>query len=61
MAVIGGENDVFFTPEVNLATAKAYGVTATIVPGVGHAAMLDSNWSEVADRLIEFLEFVEEA
>ena len=61
VAVIGGENDVFFAPEVNLATAKAYGVTATIVPGVGHAAMLDSNWSEVADRLIEFLEFVEVA
>ena len=60
VAVIGGEEDLFFAPQVNHATADAYGVDATIVPGVGHAAMLDSNWVAVADRLIDFLESLEE-
>ncbi|CAM2799160.1 alpha/beta hydrolase [Actinomyces slackii] len=60
VAVIGGEEDLFFAPQVNHATADVYGVDATIVSGVGHAAMLDSNWVAVADRLIDFLESLEE-
>ncbi len=59
VAVIGGEKDLFFSPAVNLATAEAYGARASIVPGVGHAAMLDQNWTEVADCLVSFLASVE--
>ncbi|WP_293331740.1 hypothetical protein [Mycobacterium sp.] len=33
------------------ATARAYGVEAKIVPGMGHDMMLEPDWSAVAERI----------
>jgi pimeloyl-ACP methyl ester carboxylesterase len=48
VSVVGGSEDALMTPQVVESTAAAYGVSATIVQGVGHALMQDVH----ADRAI---------
>jgi hypothetical protein len=38
------------------ATARAYGVSAEIFPGMAHAMMLEPDWRKVADRMLDWLE-----
>ena len=53
--VLGGEKDAFFPPDVVASTARVYGVTAEIFPGMAHAMMLERDWQSVADRIIGWL------
>ncbi len=53
--VMGGETDAFFSRAMIEATARVYGVTAELVPGMAHAMMLEQNWQQVADRIIAWL------
>ncbi|EEP74855.1 hypothetical protein MCAG_05182 [Micromonospora sp. ATCC 39149] len=55
IAVIAGAEDWFFPPVVAERTARAYGVEPILVPGTGHAAMLDTGWEEVAEHILAFL------
>lgn len=53
--VLGGEKDGAFTPAEVEATARAYGVTAEIFPGLPHDLMLHPHWQPVADRILSWL------
>ncbi len=53
--VLGGENDAFFPPNMIESTARVYGVTPYIFPGMAHAMMLGRDWQQVADHIIEWL------
>ena len=55
VTVIAGAEDWYFPPQVTARTARAYGVEPVLVPGTGHAAMLDSRWPEVAEHILAFL------
>jgi pimeloyl-ACP methyl ester carboxylesterase len=55
MLVIGTDDFIVRARQVE-ATARAYGVQAQIVPGMGHAMMLDLGWRTVADRIAEWLD-----
>jgi non-heme chloroperoxidase len=60
LLVVGAENDVLFPPAMVRATALAYGVEAEIYPNMAHAMMLERRWQRVANRLIEWLETLQE-
>jgi pimeloyl-ACP methyl ester carboxylesterase len=49
--VLGAADDALFSPDEVRATARAYGVTATIVPGMAHDMMLEPGWQDVADTI----------
>jgi pimeloyl-ACP methyl ester carboxylesterase len=53
--VVGAGADAIFTEAEVRATARAYGVEATMIPGAGHDLMLDPAWDQVADRLVAWL------
>jgi alpha-beta hydrolase superfamily lysophospholipase len=55
MLVVGAGADAIFTDAEVHATARAYGVEATMIPGAGHDLMLDPDWPVVADRLVAWL------
>ena len=54
MLVVAGERDRIFTVAEQSATAKAYGTTVEIVP-TAHDMMLESNWQNVADRILNWI------
>jgi alpha-beta hydrolase superfamily lysophospholipase len=54
--VLGAENDTCISPgEVEL-TAKRHKTQAEILPGLGHAMMLDEGWECVAERILVWLD-----
>lgn len=53
--VLGGERDAFITQTAVELTARRYGTTAEIFPGMPHAMMLDREWERVARRILEWL------
>ncbi|WP_371851157.1 alpha/beta fold hydrolase [Rhodococcus tukisamuensis] len=54
MTVIAGENDAIFTVREAQRTARRFGVTANVVPGMPHEP-LEPHWrDEVADRVDKF-------
>ena len=53
--VLGGGQDAFFPPATVESTARMRGVKPEIFPGMAHAMMLDPDWRQVADRIIEWL------
>jgi len=53
--VIGVRDDRIATPRDVRATASVYGVQATIVPGLAHMMMLDDDWIQVAQPLLDWL------
>ena len=57
LLVLGAENDRMITPKEVVKTAQAYGVEAEIFSGMPHDMMLDDRWQEVADRILDWLEF----
>jgi pimeloyl-ACP methyl ester carboxylesterase len=54
--VLGAGRDALFSPAMVDATARAYGVSAEIFPGMAHAMMLEPDWRKVADRMLDWLE-----
>lgn len=56
--VIGAENDTIFTVKDVKRTAKAYGTTAHIIPDTAHDIMLEANWQQAADIILNWLETV---
>lgn len=53
--VIGGEDDWYFAPSTQQATAALYNVNAVIVPKIAHNVMVDKFWKDVADEIHKFL------
>lgn len=56
MLVLGAEDDGCFTQREVHATARAYGTTAEIFPGMGHNMMVEPEWRLVAERIHDWLE-----
>lgn len=54
--VLGAERDPFIYQGALEQTAKAYGTTAEIFPGMAHAMMIDYDWKKVALRVLQWLE-----
>ncbi len=56
LLVLGAENDHVFSVQEQQATAQAYGTKAEIFPDMAHDMMLESNWQQVADRILSWLQ-----
>jgi len=56
--VLGAENDAIFSQEEVRATARAYGVEATIFPGMAHNMIVEPGWRDVADTIMRWAESV---
>lgn len=54
--VLGAENDRFIYQGGLDETAKTYGTTAEVFPGMAHAMMIDYDWQAVAARILRWLE-----
>src|SRR5690554_5364143 len=55
LLVLGAEEDALFSPDMVKATAKAYGVGASILPNMAHAMMLERHWRTAADAILDWL------
>lgn len=56
VAVIGGSDDGLFTPATVRASAAWLGVEARILPGLGHAMMLDRRWERAVDCIESWID-----
>lgn len=56
LLVMGAQNDVFVSPAMVQETARFYRTEAQILPNMAHAMMLEMNWREAADVLLDWLE-----
>ena len=54
--VLGGAHDAFFPVATIESTARMRGVEAEIFPGMAHAMMLERDWQQVADRIVDWLQ-----
>lgn len=55
MLVVGAENDVVVPPKLVHKTAARYGQQAVILSSSYHDMMLDPNWEQCAERILEFI------
>jgi pimeloyl-ACP methyl ester carboxylesterase len=55
LLVMGAQNDVFISPAMVQETARFYRSEARIIPNMAHAMMLEMNWREAADILLDWL------
>ena len=55
MLVLGAEHDVLIPPDQVRMTAMRYDVEATILPGLGHGMMLETDWRVAADPILAWL------
>jgi pimeloyl-ACP methyl ester carboxylesterase len=55
MLVLGAELDPIIPPSLTEMTARALGVEAEVIPGMGHGMMLEADWRSVAQRLLDWL------
>ena len=55
MLVLAAENDQVFSVAEEQATAIAYGTEAIVFPDMAHDMMLEPNWQQVADRILDWL------
>ncbi|MGH2902753.1 MAG: alpha/beta hydrolase [Solirubrobacteraceae bacterium] len=53
--VLGAQNDRVFTVREIRATARAYGVEASIIPDAAHDMMLDTRWRTPAAFIVKWL------
>lgn len=53
--VLGAQLDAAMIPAEIAETARAYGVDADVVPGIGHNMMLEPGWTAVAERIDTWL------
>lgn len=56
MLILGAEHDRLIPPAEVEATGRAYGTPAEILPGLGHALMLERDWERPARRILEWLD-----
>lgn len=56
LIVMGAQNDVFISPAMVRETARFYRTEAQIIPNMAHAMMLEINWCEAANVLLNWLE-----
>ena len=54
--VLGGGRDAFFPIATIESTARMRGVEAEIFPDMAHALMLERDWQQVADRIVDWLQ-----
>jgi pimeloyl-ACP methyl ester carboxylesterase len=54
--VLGAERDAFIYQGALEQTAKTYGTTAEVFPGMAHAMMIDYDWENAALRILQWLE-----
>jgi pimeloyl-ACP methyl ester carboxylesterase len=54
--VLGAAGDRLVSREAVEATARSFGTRAEILPGLGHAMMLDCGWEAAARRILGWLE-----
>jgi len=54
--VMGAQHDVFVSPAMVRETARFYRTEAHIIPNMAHAMMLEMNWREAADWLLDWVE-----
>lgn len=55
LLVMGAENDKLIPTDEVWRTGLYYGTKATMVPGLAHAMMLDTNWEAAATPLLNWL------
>lgn len=55
MLVLGAELDHLMPPSTAEMTARSYGVEAEIFSGMGHGLMLEKDWRQVAQRVLDWL------
>ncbi|HEY9194292.1 MAG TPA: alpha/beta hydrolase [Methyloversatilis sp.] len=55
MLVLGAELDPIIPPSLTEMTARALGVEAELIPGMGHGMMLEADWRSVAQRMLDWL------
>ncbi|MEM8859349.1 MAG: alpha/beta hydrolase [Chloroflexota bacterium] len=55
MLVLGGEKDTIFSVSQVKATAAAYNTDAIIYDGMAHDMMVEADWQNVADDIIEWV------
>lgn len=55
LLVLGAEYDRVIPPRLVHATARAYGTTAEILPGMAHDVMLEAGWERAAARILAWL------
>jgi pimeloyl-ACP methyl ester carboxylesterase len=53
--VLGSDSDALISPRATEETARALGTEATMLSGLGHDMMLDPQWQEAADRMLNWL------
>lgn len=56
LLVLGAQQDTFVSPALVRETARFYRAECHIFPSMAHAMMLESNWQEVAEYLLGWLE-----
>lgn len=56
LLIIGAENDAVIKAWMVRRTAKRYGTTAEIFPGLAHDVMLETGWEKVAKRILDWLD-----
>ena len=56
MLVQGAQHDVFVSPAMVRETARFYRTEPWIFPNMAHAMMMELNWREPADYLLDWLE-----
>ena len=53
--VIGAERDVLISPALAQTTARLLGADYLLLPGLGHAVMLETGWRSAAEALAGWL------
>jgi pimeloyl-ACP methyl ester carboxylesterase len=56
LLVLGAEKDAFLPPSVVEWTGHLYDAPSHVFPKTAHAMMLENNWQEIADYMINWLE-----
>ena len=55
MLVLGAEHDVLIPADQVRMTARSYGVSANILPDLGHGMMMETDWRIAADPILYWL------
>ncbi|MDX5362588.1 MAG: alpha/beta hydrolase [Pseudazoarcus pumilus] len=58
LLILGAEHDRLIPPGEVEATGRALGTPAEILPGFGHALMLEPEWERAAQRILEWLDLL---
>lgn len=56
MLAMGGEEDIIIPPEFVQKTADFYSADIQMLPGLGHAMMLDKEWETAAKSIVNWLQ-----